>query len=141
MTADIARRHTQQRQVVLEELRKLTSHPTAAELYEIVRRRLPNISLATVYRNLEFLTKMNVIQKLETSGSKARFDGDVSSHYHVRCTRCGRVDDIHGLPADLVGGEVSNFTSYEILGHRLEFVGICPECGRRQEEDDVTNVS
>jgi len=53
-------RNTRQRQVVLEELRKLTSHPTAAELYEITRARLPKISLGTVYRNLEVLAENGV---------------------------------------------------------------------------------
>jgi Fur family ferric uptake transcriptional regulator len=141
MTADISRRKTQQRKVVLEELQKLTSHPTALELYEIVRRRLPNISLATVYRNLEFLAQTKMIQKLESAGSKARFDYDVSSHHHVRCTRCGRVDDIHGLPADLVGNEVKKHTTYKILGHRLEFLGICPECEQAPKDGAGKDVS
>jgi Fur family ferric uptake transcriptional regulator len=135
MTANKFRRNTQQRQVVLEELKKLKTHPTAAELYEIVRRRLPNISLATVYRNLELLSQMNVIQKLDIAGSKARFDGDTSWHHHVRCADCGRVDDIHGLPATIVGDEVKTLTAYKILGHRLEFVGVCPECDASATED------
>lgn len=141
MTADIARRNTQQRQVVLEELQKLTSHPTATELYEIVRRRLPNISLATVYRNLEYLAQNNTILKLENSGSKARFDYNVNPHHHVRCCNCGRVDDIHGLRADLVGDEVKKYTPYKILGHRLEFLGICPDCQETQKDNTGKDVS
>jgi len=126
-----AQRNTRQRQVVLEELKKLTSHPTAAELYEITRARLPKISLGTVYRNLELLAQNGLIGKLEIGGSEARFDGNPERHYHVRCVRCGRVDDVHDLPGSFVKREVKHLSGYEILGFRLEFIGICPECKRR----------
>ena len=122
------RRNTRQRQVVLEELRRFHSHPTAAELHEIARRRLPKISLATVYRNLEVLARMSVIRKLETSGGQARFDGDLDQHYHVRCVRCERVDDARGLPEDPVKEVVEEVNGYEIQGFRLEFFGVCPGC-------------
>jgi len=130
MTSMKFQRKTRQRQVILEELRKLTSHPTAVDLYGIVRRRLPKISLGTVYRNLELLAQMDVIQKLQISGSEARFDGNPDQHYHVRCVRCGRVDDLHSVPDDLVKGRIEELDGYEILGYRMEFFGICPACGR-----------
>ena len=129
MTATrIFQRNTQQRQVILEELRKLTSHPTAAELYEIVRKRLPRISLGTVYRNLELLAQNNIIQKLDTSGSEARYDCNPERHHHVRCVHCDRVDDLHDLPANPVGNKFKESNGWKILGYRLEFIGICPEC-------------
>jgi Fur family ferric uptake transcriptional regulator len=129
-------RNTRQRQVVLEELSKLSSHPTATELYEIARGRLPKISLATVYRNLERLAETGLIRKLQTAGSEARFDGDTSRHHHVRCVRCGRVDDAHGLPGDPLGEGVQSLASYRILGYHLEFVGVCPACQRQPASDD-----
>jgi len=131
-----ARRNTRQRQVVLEELAKLTSHPTAAELYEIARRRLPKLSLGTVYRNLELLAADGAIQKLEISGTESRFDGNPERHHHVRCVRCGRVDDVHGLPADLVRADFRTLSGYDIIGHRLEFAGICPDCKRSATPED-----
>lgn len=131
------RRNTSQRQVVLEELRKLTTHPTAAELHELARRRLPRLSLATVYRNLELLTHMGVVRRLETGGSEARFDGDLDRHYHVRCVHCGRVDDVHGVPTGLGGEEFTSPSGYSIIGHQVEFVGVCSACkGLPSEEAD-----
>ena len=133
------RRNTKQRQVILDELRRDHTHPTAAELYECVQRRLPRISLGTVYRNLELLATDGTIQKLELTGSEARFDAIASPHYHVRCSGCGRVDDVPEIDAD----EVSSFTAdllgnllerpggYHIEGHRLEFYGLCPDCHDR----------
>jgi len=121
-------RNTPQRRVILEELRKSSGHPTAVELYETVRRRMPKISLGTVYRNLDRLAEMGTIQKLDPGGSEARFDGDMHAHYHVRCIRCGRVDDVHAPEPTLAGGRLKHATGYEILGYRLEFIGVCPGC-------------
>lgn len=132
------RRNTRQRQVILEELRRLSSHPTAACLYEITRRRLPKISLGTVYRNLELLTQMGLIRKLETRGSEARYDGNISPHYHVRCVRCGRVDDVQGPVADSVMHDVKTIDGYKILRYQLEFIGICPQCTERGPKDHET---
>ena len=136
MTAKKPRRNTLQRKVVLEELKKLGSHPTAAELYEIARARLPRISLGTVYRNLEFLSQRGLIRKLPPSGAEARFDGNLDQHYHVRCVRCGRVDDAHGLSEDPVADDVKTLSGYKILGFHLEFIGVCPECRRRPTAED-----
>jgi Fur family transcriptional regulator, ferric uptake regulator len=135
MNADQVRRNTRQRQVVLEELQKLKIHPTAVVLYEIVRRRLPKISLGTVYRNLDLLARTGLIQKLNVAGGEARFDGEVAQHDHVRCVRCGRVDDVSAPPLDLVGGTTHDWGGYQILGHRLEFFGICPECVKTGSAD------
>jgi Fur family ferric uptake transcriptional regulator len=135
-------RRTRQREVILEELRKLDSHPTAAGLYEIVRRRLPRISLGTVYRNLELLAGMGEIRKLDFAGSQARFDGCVEPHHHVRCVRCGRLDDLPGAPLEPLETRHDDCCGYEVLGYRLEFVGLCPGCRqqssrlRKQGEED-----
>ncbi len=136
MTDITFQRNTKQRKVILEELNHLTSHPTASELYEIVRQRLPRISLGTVYRNLELLTRMGLTQKLKISDSETRFDGNRERHYHVRCTRCRRVDDLHNAPANPVSEEIKSLDGYEILGFHLEFIGICPDCRRQKAGTD-----
>ena len=128
MLENTSLRMTKQRRVILEELCSVTTHPTADDMYEMVRKHLPNISLGTVYRNLEILSESGVIQKLDVSGSKKRFDGNVATHSHLRCKGCGRVEDVDFEPeADLVSA-VAPFTDYQILKHRLEFVGMCPDC-------------
>jgi len=121
-------RNTRQRQVILEELQKVKTHPTAAGVYEAVRQRIPKISLGTVYRNLDVLARMGLVQKLTLGGEEAHFDGDVTAHHHIRCTRCGRIDDIYGPPLDLSGGASNDFVGYEVLGYHLEYIGACPEC-------------
>ena len=128
MTSGKQRRNTPQRKTILAELCALKTHPTAGELYEIVRRKLPRVSLGTVYRNLEVLHEDGLITKLEFSGTEARFDGNVAPHHHLRCTVCGRVNDLppqQGLPTV----PQPRFTDgFKVTGHRLEYFGVCPEC-------------
>jgi Fur family ferric uptake transcriptional regulator len=128
-------RNTPQRKAILEELRKVDSHPTAAELYESLRGRLPKISLGTVYRNLELLAEMGLIRKLDLGGAEARFDGDLDAHDHVRCVRCGRIDDVYGAASRSLDDGPAEAAGYQILGHRLEFVGICPQCTQPAEKE------
>jgi Fur family ferric uptake transcriptional regulator len=121
-------RNTLQRQVILEVLRKQKTHPTAAALHVLVQKRLPKISLGTIYRNLEFLSQIGVIQKLMISSGEARFDATIEPHQHVRCISCGRIDDVAGPPLVIPPDTYQDVGGYQILGHRLEFFGICPEC-------------
>ena len=78
-------RMTNQREIILRELKKSKRHLAADELYDIVKKVMPRISLATVYRNLEILSEAGMIGKLEISGRQKRFDFDVSDHDHIYC--------------------------------------------------------
>jgi Fur family ferric uptake transcriptional regulator len=95
--------------------------------------------LGTVYRNLERMAVLGTIRKLEFSGAEARFDGDVERHDHVRCVRCGRVDDTPSPPLDLSHTAQHDLGGYRILGYRLEFVGLCPDC-RKSEKREPGNA-
>ena len=121
-------RLTNQRQVLMEELKKITTHPTAGELYEMVRRRLPRIGLGTVYRNLELMSRCGIIKKLETRGEQKRFDINTSPHYHIRCNTCGRVDDMLIPLLEDLDAQAADSCSYMILEHNIEFSGICSDC-------------
>ena len=126
-------RNTRQRRVILEELKRLKTHPTADEIYELVRERIPRISLGTVYRNLELLVDNEVIQKLEHVDGRSRFDGNPENHYHVRCLRCGRVNDIKAERIKAIERVARKIRGYDIKGHKLEFIGICPRCRETQK--------
>ena len=126
-------RLTTQRQIILEELAKVTSHPTANEVYDMVRRRLPRIGLGTVYRNLELMAESGLILKLEVGGTQKRFDATVSPHYHIRCIECGKVDDIEIPVQHNINDTASKACDYQILGHHIEFSGICDDCTRKRK--------
>lgn len=121
-------RLTTQRQIILEELAKVKTHPTASELYDMVRKRLPRIGLGTVYRNLELMADNGMILKLEIGGTQKRFDATTDPHYHIRCANCGKVEDIMIQVMDELVEAAAQASSYEIYGHHVEFSGLCPDC-------------
>jgi len=128
-------RMTHQRQIILEEIRNVKTHPTADDVYDMVRKKLPRISLGTVYRNLEILSTLGLIQRIGPPSQQMHFDGDTENHYHLRCVSCGKVED---APIESVGGledSIRNQSDYSILGHRLEFMGVCPGCKKDESLD------
>jgi Fe2+ or Zn2+ uptake regulation protein len=127
-------RMTNQRQVILEEIQKINTHPTADEIYEIVRKRLPRISLGTVYRNLEILSACGLIQKIGPLSSQMRFDGITKNHYHLRCIYCGRVKDAPLDPMENLENAIREKSDYTIIDHKLEFIGICPKCKKGEHD-------
>lgn len=128
-------RITKQRRIILEELRRIDFHPTADELYELVRKRLPHLSLGTVYRNLELLSRLGEIKKIESCGLQMRFDGDMENHHHIRCVCCDRIDDLPFSPRITeCDKEIFKKSGYRIMEKRIEFFGVCPDCRRKGEK-------
>ena len=132
-------RLTTQRQIILEELGKVTSHPTANEVYDMVRKRLPRIGLGTVYRNLELMADTGVILKLEVGGTQKRFDATTEAHYHIRCSSCGKVDDVHIEVQQQINQLAQKASNYEILGHHIEFTGVCHDCQNKPKQQMSIN--
>jgi Fur family ferric uptake transcriptional regulator len=127
-------RMTNQREIILKELQRSRQHLSADELYERVKKSMPRISLATVYRNLETMSEAGLIAKLEISGRQKRFDYDASQHDHIYCLQCSRVDNIE-FDRDLLGQtSPCSAKGYQITGYRVEFIGICASCGRKNSQ-------
>src|SRR5262245_65856772 len=87
-------RLTGPRRLVLEVVRSTDAHPTAEAIHQTVRRRLPSVSLGTVYRNLRVLVEEGLVKELP--GPHARFDGNLREHHHFTCLGCGRIADVDG---------------------------------------------
>lgn len=125
-------RMTRQRTVILRELSNTEAHPTACEVYDMVRRELPRVSLGTVYRNLELLARDGKIRKLNLDGEQKRFDGRISHHYHLKCLECGRIFDID-LPDQMeIVRKANRRNKCLVTGYRLEFTGLCPGCRKEK---------
>src|SRR5256885_14646787 len=123
-------RLTRQRRIILEVARATDAHPTAALVYRHVRRRLPRVSLATVYRNLRRLAAEGFLAaRADPSG--VRFDGNTAPHDHFTCVACGRIYDV---PTRANRGErarVAVRSGFEVLNRRIEFYGHCGACRRQ----------
>jgi Fur family ferric uptake transcriptional regulator len=128
-------RSTKQRSIILQELRKVKTHPTADEVYMRVKEKLPRVSLGTVYRNLEVLSECGEIQTLNIPGMQKRFDGNPEPHLHVRCVYCDRVDDLPGeLGVDWE--KLQENTDYRLSGYDIQLKGVCPRCQKEQNGPD-----
>ena len=122
-------RNTVQKRVISEQLHALGNHPTVDEVYGAVRKLLPSISKATVYRVLNGLAETGDALRVPVAGSAERFDHRVDPHFHVVCEICGHVEDVEETV--LVGIDwdaVQSASGYRITGHELQFSGVCPEC-------------
>jgi Fe2+ or Zn2+ uptake regulation protein len=126
-------RLTGPRRVVLDVVRATESHPTAERVHQMVRRRLPRVSLGTVYRNLRLLVAEGLVKELP--GPHARFDGNLSEHHHFTCLGCGRINDVQAPATDpharALCGRVAAQSGFRVTHHRIEFYGRCLECQRR----------
>jgi Fur family peroxide stress response transcriptional regulator len=123
-------RFTRQRAAVYDYLQAVDDHPTAEEVYGAVRKRIRNISLATVYKALEALVDCGLATKLDYADGPARYDHRTDAHYHVRCLRTGQVRDLptpfdpyllDKLDRKLV--EDLRSKGFQVTGYRLELLG------------------
>ena len=121
-------RMTKQKKVILEVLKSTTSHPTADWVYEQAKKQIPDISLGTVYRNLNLLRDLGEIIELNYGSSQRRFDGKQINHYHFTCEACYRVYDLDLPVHKEIDKLVEKETGHKVQHHRLEFYGICKEC-------------
>ena len=133
MTDEQKYRMTKQRAIILDYLRKTGDHPTADQIYDEVKGRMPRISLGTVYRNLEFLCSQGLVCTVDTGCSQRRYECVGELHYHVRCIDCGCVEDLYFELETSIEDLISKDCDFEITGHRLEFIGYCPKCGKHQD--------
>ena len=121
-------KRSRQREEILAYLRSTNEHPTADMVYENVRKEIPNISLGTVYRNLNLLADCNDILKLTFDGKSDRFDWNVEPHYHVLCECCGSVTDLYIEPLKHIDVLAESAFDGRISGHMIQFRGLCEKC-------------
>lgn len=122
-------KYSRKRDKILEYVKSVKSHPTAETIYTEIRKQNPNISLGTVYRNLDNLVNSKEIIRLKIANAKDRFDGNTFTHYHAICNNCNKVFDIPNLESlQNVDSEVSSILNCEVLSHDLIFNTICSDC-------------
>jgi Fe2+ or Zn2+ uptake regulation protein len=122
-------RLTPQRAAVLDTVRQAQDHPTARDVYQRVRRRVPGIGFATVYRALNLLADHGQVLELQLGDEAvARYDGNVSRHDHVICSNCGAVADVRVELPGRVTVEATVASGFTVDAYELRFSGRCPSC-------------
>jgi len=125
------KRQTKQREAILRLLRSARSHYTADQVYDEVRRELPNISKGTIYRNLKVLHEMGLVSELSLNGSLSRFEAKRESHYHFRCEGCGKVFDLDEPINHVLEKRIADKTGFKVTHHQTEFRGLCKDCQQK----------
>lgn len=120
------RRNTKQLDVIWDAVKNETSHPTADQIYEKVRKDLPNISLGTVYRNLQKLVRLGKLQVLSVARSQ-HFDPLVQHHQHFICEQCNHVYDVFADTPRIVPPELHR-EGFRVTSQQLAFYGTCTDC-------------
>ncbi len=124
-------RLTAPRRVILDAVRTTDSHPSAFAVHRMVRKTLPRVSLATVYRNLRRLAAEGLLR--ERAGADGlRFDGNVAAHDHFTCLACRRIFDVPPAEPAHARARASLGRGFEVLERRTEFYGRCAACRRRR---------
>jgi len=122
---------TVQRHAVFEELAVRRDHPTADQVYEAVRDRLPGLSRTTVYRVLETLVEAGLARKVQHVDAVVRFDPVTERHHHLVCERCGRLVDLDDAQVQRVALPSVGKTGFRIKDYSISFVGLCATCARQ----------
>lgn len=125
-------KYSRQRESIKNSLMSRHDHPTADTLYMSIREEFPNISLGTVYRNLNLLVELGEIQKLTCGDGADHFDGDVSPHYHFICNACRGVLDLPMEQFDGINETAAARLGCKIDSHTIYFKGVCPECTKNR---------
>lgn len=118
---------SRQREAIIRFLKSTNSHPTAEAVYEEVRREIPNVGLATIYRNLRLLSESGQIRAFTTSNGETRYDGNTRDHGHFRCDSCGTILDIDEPFYSRIE-EAAKQSGLEVTHRYLELGGLCVQC-------------
>jgi Fe2+ or Zn2+ uptake regulation protein len=119
---------TSQRKAVLEALGESRGHPSAEDVYLLVKQKNPRVALGTVYQALGVLEEIGVIEAKHWSESPTRYDLNVGPHLDIRCLRCGEVSEVPGVHFDGLEESIRAATPYEVKRATVVVEGLCPAC-------------
>ena len=105
-------------------------HPTAQSIYDKVKKIHPTVSLATVYKTLQVLRDLDLIQELNFPKGQARFDSYIKPHVNLICLQCGSIEDLDDPTAKEISEKVSASTKFKPNGQRIDVYGICQKCNK-----------
>ena len=125
---------TVQRRVILECVLQRYDHPTADQVHEAVRARVPEISRTTVYRILEALVQMGAIRRAHHLGPASRFDANTGHHHHLVCMRCNSVVDFEDPRLDQLPVPDDARTSFKVVDYSVHYAGLCSACQEAERE-------
>lgn len=128
-------KYSKQRELILQAVQQKPCHPSADEIYSLLKKTQPSLSLGTVYRNLNLLSDQGLITKIKVPNGSDRFDGETHCHYHMLCEHCGKLFDIDLTLLDGLENILQQKYGFTMTGHHLLIDGICKECKKEGKEE------
>lgn len=123
-------RYSKQRELILSNLKNRHDHPSAEMIYQDLKTDYPNLSLGTVYRNLNQLYQNNLINRLDLGGPTVRFDGNIEPHMHFICEKCHTIYDIE-TSDDSIKKQLQSLHDHKIKTIHIKMTGICQKCNSK----------
>lgn len=121
-------KYSKQRELILSIINNTKIHPTAEEVHQIAKETIPNISLGTVYRNLNTLVQTNQIIKLTVPNDSVHYDNNHQKHDHLHCLKCNKIFDIYLDDQTVLEKKTMKKYGYHIVSHEIMFTGYCNNC-------------
>jgi Fur family transcriptional regulator, peroxide stress response regulator len=122
-------RITPQRIDVVKYILNTGSHPSAEDIHKMIKKRYPMVSLATVYKTLDLLKRLYIIQELGFADKSTRYETNDKSHINMVCISCGRISDVEEVQGlSEIETQARDKSSYYVLTRRFELHGYCPSC-------------
>ena len=125
-------RNTIQKQIIIDCIKNTKTHPTAYELYEMVKEKNPNIGQATVYRTLKSMVNDKNIIVIALENGINRYDGDISPHSHLICSVCGNTSDIYNYNNNIK--DIENEYGCKISNKYIIYNGVCKNCLKKESK-------
>lgn len=126
-------RETIQKKIILEAVRNSNNHPTAEAIYQAIKEKYPNISMGTVYRNLNLLTSKGMIKRIESYKADC-FDHRLDEHHHFKCKNCGTIFDVNVYQQDITNNLIKE-GDFEIDCFHIAFYGMCTTCKNKIKKE------
>jgi Fur family peroxide stress response transcriptional regulator len=132
---------THQRQMIYECLMGMPGHPSPEEIYEKVRRKIPAISLATVYKTIHTFVDSGLLREVSLHHGSLRVESNLHPHHHLVCVRCKSITDIDEQDMDPVRLRRKLQRGFQVQRYAVEILGTCEKCSRAPEQRGIQHVS
>lgn len=130
---------TSQRQIVLQTfLNHQDEHLSAEDVHNLLRQQSAEIGLATVYRTLELLSELGILQKMDFGDGRSRYEinqtNELHHHHHLICLNCGKVREFEDDLLETLETVIARKSNFVIVDHQVKFYGYCQECQNKRED-------
>lgn len=129
-------KYSKQREEILNIVKESDKHPSAEQIYMEARKRLPSISLGTVYRNLNYLVELGMVKQIKGLDEKDRFDKTLKDHGHLLCTVCKKVYDADDELIDVLKQKIQDESGFVTQNYNIVVTGVCHTCEKERRKEN-----